>query len=153
MAACGQPPVSTARILLCRQGAVPRQEFGVLLGENVVGHDGQIVVDDSAAVAVVAAVLLQGATELQHQRRLARADGTANAHGKAAVSVVACLVLVMMVMVILRIERPGTRITVVRAPRAGESGARSRTTGRGVRSASRTNAGCIDIPQQIGESC
>ena len=55
-----------------RQRRVPRQELGVLAREDVVRHDGQAV------------LLPQRPAELQRQRRLAAADGAADAHRERA---------------------------------------------------------------------
>ena len=41
MAACGQPPVSTARICACGRKGVWREELGVLAREDVVCHDAE----------------------------------------------------------------------------------------------------------------
>ena len=54
---------------LGRQRLVPGQKLRILLGKDVVGHDAQLV------------PIAQMAAEREQQRRLAAADGTANAHG------------------------------------------------------------------------
>ena len=70
MAACGQPPVSTARMRSGCQRLVADEELAILPREDVVGHGGEV-----HAVA-------QPAAQLQHQRRLAAADRPADADGE-----------------------------------------------------------------------
>ena len=49
IAACGQPPVSTARMRLGGQRLVADQELGVLAGEDVVGDDAEAVASSRSA--------------------------------------------------------------------------------------------------------
>ncbi len=62
---------------LRRQGPVAGQELGVLAREDVVGHDGDVVLGT------------QGQAQREHQRRLARPDGPADADREGAVDPVA----------------------------------------------------------------
>ena len=71
IAACGQPPVSTARMCAGGERLVALQELGVLAGEDVVGDDAE-----PHAVA-------QRAAEREDERGLAAADRAADADGEA----------------------------------------------------------------------
>ena len=72
IAVCGQPPVSTAPIRSAGERLVAHEELGVLLREDVVGHDREVV------------VVAEQPAEREQQRRLAAADRAADADGERA---------------------------------------------------------------------
>ena len=76
-AVCGQPPVSTAAIRSGGERLVAHEELGVLLREDVVGHDREVV------------LVAKQPAEREEQRRLAAPDRTADADGERPLAVVA----------------------------------------------------------------
>ena len=77
IAACGQPPVSTARMCARGQRVVADQELGVLAREDVVRHDAE------------PQVVAQPPAQREQQRGLAAADRAADADGERRVAEVA----------------------------------------------------------------